>query len=480
MSKLSNTLFPSNTSLPTRLFILSWLLAPILLWFSYRPLLRFGSNQSMYFELSLALLLLGVLGVVALVILLAKHRSLPKHLGLLPVSIFVVVCTSSLLWTTDLIRGLLTVGVIGALYSIFIASICLKADLARLKPYLVKITLASAIFMSVLAIIQVIASIWLPSDNTLLCAGCTPNQLGFARPNVFTIEPQFLGNMFLFPTFLALILATDNPLGKKYNFAFFMCIVGLFITLSRGAIFAFGLAFIISVVLNYSRLYIFIRPLLLMLAGFIVVMLIQGTSATLSRTVNISFSGAINTSLNQLSLGIIKLPSTQTSPPAAKPPVTIQNNTTPPQANKEAPNFTGYVEESTNKRLSLTNYALQSWSSSLQRIIFGVGIGGSGTALRQDFPDIISEREIVQNEYIEILMETGLLGLSVFVATIVILLVRLRKNWWQIAVVVAFLAQWNFFSGYPNALHIYFVLIVFAVPIIKSSTSNLTKNNAKS
>lgn len=77
-------------------------------------------------------------------------------------------------------------------------------------------------------------------------------------------------------------------------------------------------------------------------------------------------------------------------------------------------------------------------------------------------------------------METGLLGLSVFVATIVILLVRLRKNWWQIAVVVAFLAQWNFFSGYPNALHIYFVLIVFAVPIIKSSTSNLTKNNAKS
>jgi len=434
----------------------------------------------MYFELSLALLLLGAFGAISIVILLAKYRSLPRQLGLLPVSIFVMVCASSLLWTADLTRGLLTVGVIGALYSIFIASACLKADLTRLRPYLIKITLTSAVFMSTLAIVQVVASVWIPSDNTLLCAGCTPNQLGFARPNVFTIEPQFLGNMFLFPAFLALSLVTSNPLSKKYNFAFFMCIVGLFITLSRGAIFAFGIAFMVSVVLNYSRIYSFIRPLLIMLAGFIIVILIQGTSATLSRTVNISFSGAVNTSLNQLSLGIIKLPNTQANPPAEKPPATTQNSATPTPTNKETPNFTGYVEESTNKRLSLTNYALQSWSSSLQRIIFGVGIGGSGTALRQDFPDIISEREIVQNEYIEILMETGLLGLSAFVATIIILLVHLRKSWWQIAVVVAFLAQWNFFSGYPNALHIYFVLIVFAVPIIKSSTSNLTKNNAKS
>ncbi|MEI6481519.1 MAG: hypothetical protein WCO19_04420, partial [Candidatus Saccharibacteria bacterium] len=81
----------------------------------------------------------------------------------------------------------------------------------------------------------------------------------------------------------------------------------------------------------------------------------------------------------------------------------------------------------------------------------------------------VNNGEIVQNEYIEILLENGVIGFSVFIVILGILMYRLRHQRWLWAIVLAFLIQWNFFSGYPNALHIYVIFMAMYIWIEKST-----------
>ena len=66
---------------------------------------------------------------------------------------------------------------------------------------------------------------------------------------------------------------------------------------------------------------------------------------------------------------------------------------------------------------------------------------------------------MVQNEYLEKLLETGLIGLVLFVLIIGLLFQKTKHKKYLWAIFVAFLVQWWFFSGYPNALHIFLVMM---------------------
>ncbi len=68
---------------------------------------------------------------------------------------------------------------------------------------------------------------------------------------------------------------------------------------------------------------------------------------------------------------------------------------------------------------------------------------------------------MVQNEYLEILLETGLVGLLIFIALVVGLFVKTKRTKYLWPIIVAFLLQWWFFSGYPNSLHIFLFLAFF-------------------
>lgn len=66
---------------------------------------------------------------------------------------------------------------------------------------------------------------------------------------------------------------------------------------------------------------------------------------------------------------------------------------------------------------------------------------------------------MVQNEYLEKLLETGLIGLVLLVLIIARLFQKTKHKKYLWAIFVAFLVQWWFFSGYPNALHIFLVMM---------------------
>jgi O-antigen ligase len=85
-----------------------------------------------------------------------------------------------------------------------------------------------------------------------------------------------------------------------------------------------------------------------------------------------------------------------------------------------------------------------------------VGLGGAGFALYNNGLSP-APKEIVQNEYASLLLETGLVGASLFVLSLVLVIGVIWKNFARV-VLIGLLAAYGvslmFFSGLPNGLHI--------------------------
>ena len=121
--------------------------------------------------------------------------------------------------------------------------------------------------------------------------------------------------------------------------------------------------------------------------------------------------------------------------------------------------FDGYVEGSTDTRIRLSNAAGEVWAKNPTTVWFGVGIGGAGEALYQNGLSP-APKEIIQNEYMSLLLETGLVGISLFVLTMIMVFRTLWRSSQKIMLVgllIAYGATLLFFSGLPNALHIYLI-----------------------
>jgi hypothetical protein len=435
-----------------------WLAAPLAIWFSYQPLIKFGSNSTMNFELSITLIYALILALSGLPLVWKARKVLAANTSIRLVTAFVVLSGISVLWSANPERGVLTLGVIGLLYLIFLASLAQAERLQKLLPTLVRLFVASAVVMSILSLLQLVAGIWLGRSQTLLCSGCAASQFGFPRPNVFTIEPQFFGNLLLAPLLVLLHKLLRGSRQRLAMVSFLIIITALFLTLSRGAIFAFAVGAVVVLIFTKFPIKNVAGVGGLALAGFILCLLTQGLAATLNPRLNTSFNSAISASVNQLSLGVVDL-RTKPTQKVEQTPTPSPARTSPIGTKPEvAPNFNGYVEQSTNVRVKLSKLAVRSWHRSAGRVIFGVGLGGSGVVLHREFPGQVNQHEIVQNEFAEVLLENGLLGLGLFVTLLAGLLTNLRQNRWAWAIVAAFVVQWNFFSGYPNSLHIYLIL----------------------
>ena len=88
------------------------------------------------------------------------------------------------------------------------------------------------------------------------------------------------------------------------------------------------------------------------------------------------------------------------------------------------------------------------------------------------------EKEIVQNEYFEALLETGLIGLGMLALTIVTFLKieQFKFEPYTFATVVAFMITIFFFSGFPNALHVYLLPVLwYNLLYDKNSLSRIQK-----
>ena len=181
-------------------------LLPGVLIFSYFPLIHFGADAAMNYEISLPLIWLVVFDVVA-VVLMVKRKILLKNWRknwvwvLLPIFL-----TLSVLWSLNSVRGFLTVGILWLLYLAGYGFFSLKSLFSEVgfKEKFWKCFFGVALLICFWCVLQcVLDLVGVSRDYSLMCAGCTYSMFGFPRPNGLAIEPQFMGNLLLAPAVIS-------------------------------------------------------------------------------------------------------------------------------------------------------------------------------------------------------------------------------------------------------------------------------------
>ncbi len=481
---------------------------PFALIFSYYPVITLGQSETMNLELSVPLIWLVVFDVLALYlmirrkVLLAVFTTCGRWLWLL----FPLFATISVIWSLNVWRGILVVGILWLIYLAVYGFLNLR-DLFATDDFREKFWrafFAATMFACGWCAMQcVLDLVGVSREGSLMCAGCVYQMFGFPHPNGFAIEPQFMGNLLLAPAIVAMwkILKKDS-LKFKWWLLFFVIVATLFLTFSRGAIYAFVVAMVFMMVWigAQRKSWRGVGKMILTVAtAFLFTLNAQGIMAAVSPT-NDTYGSGVAKVLNHLSLGIIEVREK-----------TVENiddaKVEKAEANEEnASVFDGYVEGSTDTRIRLSSAAGEVWAKNLATIWFGVGLGGAGEALYQNGLSP-APKEIVQNEYMSLLLEMGLMGISLFVLTLRLILraivrgvkvqsakeiktVKVKIATMKITMLksetvpivltlmVAYGITLMFFSGLPNALHIYLLTgLIFVLGLKTEQNKNRTVEN---
>lgn len=441
---------------------------------------------------------------------LSRHQTdkLYPHFLRLFTLVYPFFVTVNSIGSPNFLRAILTSGVI---WCICLSLLTILQNISQYKTQigksfnknlLIASTLASAFcwLQSILDIAGV------PREATFLCKGCTSTVFGFPHPNGFAIESQFMANLLLAPIFLSLFYLLERPknysnklnsdpypaskLGHFLRFSLPLFLIAtLYLTLSRGAIFSFWVSVFVLFIYQIVKLIkqkscrreiLFRQPLIFSAVVFLPLFFtlsVQGLFTELGPTSHTFFDG-VSTSVSQLSLGRIDLTKvfhkTNENNKSHKSHETHEThksnnlhlsdlNTDAAASVQKAPQFTSYIEESTNIRLNLNRLALSSWRTSLRRMLAGVGLGATGLTLYQEFPELGSPKEIIQNEYLAILYEQGICGVIMIICAAILFVLAYKlhnKNHEKTSIygrvlALSFALTLCFFSGLPNALHIY-------------------------
>ena len=441
--------------------------APFAMWFSYYPNFHFGKSAGANLEFSIALAYAVVLALAGIKTIYQNRKKIIKNNAVLLTGFFVFWNFLTILNTQNLLRTVLVSGVWLVLWLDFLVILSLSKN----KILFQKITknfIFSSLVMACLSIIQVIYGAW---TDWGLCAGCKAQGFGFVRPSIFAIEPQFFGSMLLAPIVLLTHKIFSKKASKFEKITLWILLFSLYLTLSRGAIFAAFFAILILIFVNqsFSKRKILSNTIISMsfvFSSFLSGMIFHAIFTELNPRISDGFYDSISKSVNQMSLGKIKLPKIEKAVNSKNKEFEIENYNLQGLAVEKPKKamFDGYVEKSTNERTKMSDLAIETWLSNPFVMTFGVGSGSAGTAIFKTTHQISNSSEIVQNEFLSILLELGFFGFIVWTLIIFGLIRKTKNDKYIWAIIFAFLIQWFFFSGLPNALHIYLILAtIFAI-----------------
>ncbi len=451
------------------------MLMPVVLFFSYYPIITIGANETMNLELSLPEIWL-ILYTLCSLPQIKKLWHFFSFRGFCLAGAVPLYFTISLIWSANRLRTFLTVGLLWLLaFAILNIIYRLKNDpQAKMRTILMRVLLGSAVAVSLFCFLQGFLDVLgVSRDYTLLCHGCVATTFGFPHPNGFAIEPQFMGNLLIAPVLLCFYLLNSSTKQLKiWNQKIIIVItvflsVTLFFTFSRGAVYAVGVGFILQNILLYlsndksTKLKKIGESLLLFGFSFLISLCLQGVFSAVGPT-NDTFSSGVAKAIHHLSLGVIDLRSSDIESHfnnETESSIVSEKEYEEPELQQAS--FSGYVKESTERRLELNDYALATWGSSSQYVLVGTGIGAAGVAMNRYFSAEIGAKEIVQNEYVSLLLEGGIIGVAIIAIVFVVVvkeILRKRKLaddalFWS--VILSFMISLLFFSGLPNALQIY-------------------------
>ena len=468
------------------------LLFPFFMFFSFRPWISLGTNETMNFEISLTMIWLVLFDVVGFFVLIFEKRllGLRKYWKWLILPLYFAI---TIFWSHDRLRAALIFGVLLCIYFAGFSIFALKDKILdeKFKKDFFKSMFFSSLVISAWCFVQSFLDIGgFPDDISYICAGCTYRVFGFPHPNGFGVEPQFMGNLLLVPILTAMYFFLENKMFKRRNMiiTYAALVTTLFFTLSRGAIYAFGLSTIIGVIYwviknKKARAFGIWGAALL---AFIIALNLQGFFAQISPTDDTYFSG-ISKSVNQLTLGKIDLGWSEIKKyevnrgtpgkdegaiPVTVSPTESEPVEAAPVTVTEQSMFGGYVEGSTNERLNSWKSALEISKDHLNVAFFGVGFGSAPLAL-YEYEKLPTSKEIINNQYVNTFFETGIIGVILVGFSLYLAYRGIKdlsdRNLLYI-IIFTYAITIVFFSGLPNALHIYLLPPMLALVLSNKKT----------
>lgn len=365
--------------------------------------------------------------VLLLKILFERKKIQPYPIGW-SIAAFLLVCFASVLNAVDKTRALSVF-----IFTIFMVGVSyLVVNIVDSKEKLIsviKTLFLSAFIVCIFGLYQFLGDVaGLPITLTGLKDIYTKAIMGFPRIQAFSMEPLYLAN-FLFISLglaLGLFIFKNNKVIKNSWLISLIVLILVIIVLgiSRGAYVALA-AMILFFILFFAKRFLTVRNIIIFVASIIII------------------GGA--------AYGFLKI----SNPDALDSFI----------SHAKVEDTGG---ESVQKRLTDYEKAINYWQESP---VIGIGPGNFGPR-DQDYPGVSQTGgwDIVNNEYLEILCETGILGSIFFVIVLLILLIRSIIAYKKcqdptlkavliglFGTYIAVLVQYNFFSTL-YIMHIWFLI----------------------
>ncbi len=415
----------------------SLLLLFTLLVFSYYPVITLGTLKGVNIDLELLYVAIVVAVSCHLPLLWRHRRDLYRVWPLRLLAVFLLYSTLTSLWSLNPTRAFVTVAFFWLLFLLVCTVLVERTWLKHHQSLLIRLGAATISLSCLFALWQIIAETFgVSSRYTLLPAHYQSFIFGVARPTGFALEPQFFGSLLLAPFGYGAWRLLANKASRYEILGFVAIATMLILTISRGAVIAAGVTFLlVAAIVSKPKIW---RGLALLVISGIVAASIQFGAGELNTHSRINGFQTVQASFSQLTFGVFD------APPARA-------------ATRVSQRQLGYVESSTTSRLTMADASLRLWSHSPQTALFGVGIGGYGAALHAHYPQGFSVGTIANDYYLEMLAETGLIGLGLFLFFVGALLLRLLQTHQHIfaTLLVGYLTQWWFFSGNANVVHVW-------------------------
>lgn len=326
--------------------------------------------------------IITLIGWIGVVLFKSKQWKIQPNALSVPIGFFIIALLLSLLQAGDLGRSIQVFVFILFTIALSVMSVNMIPGIDNLKK-IILVLLFSSFIVGIFGLFQFGGDIiGLPNSITLLKIGYGKETFGFPRIQAFSMEPLFFANYLLIPISLALAYFFDkvNIIKRWWLIVLLgILLLNFILTLSRGGYLGL-ITVVILFLFFYARKIFSWRNIIIIAVCFFVFL---GAMFALSKGRGDSLGKFINQA-------------------------TVKDR------------FKG--SESVQGRLMAYEGALQIFS---KHRLTGIGIGNYGPYVAK-FPEQTPKTgwAVVNNEYIEVLTETGIIGLSTFVILILVLLLK--------------------------------------------------------
>lgn len=332
----------------------------------------------------------------------------------------------SFLWSSRTSHELYYIALmwVGLLFALGIYTLLSRSRMAI--PVLVKAVIVAGVLLSCVALWQFVGeSSGLERSYTGICPTCLQHDIGFARPSGFSQEPEHFSTVLFGPIVVALTVLFSRLRRRQQHwlwFSIFAMLTVFLLSASRSGFIALGVVLALYVIFAARR-----RDWLYLGWGvgvFVVSLIVALLSIAWSGTVGDKSGSAYVTEryLAHASGGLVVVGEERARLDQVESSVK-QKEAAKQQAGADDFNYitegvgqgpSGAIAYSAQSRLETYKTALTIWTDSVRNFIVGVGWGNFGAVAQQREPAAFTKSTIVNNQYLQIAVELGLVGILIF------------------------------------------------------------------